>query len=83
MLITIKLFAYYRDLAGTSSFAIDVPVNTTVNDLCTEIRQKYDHFPKEDRSLLVAVNHEYADSNQILVEGDEVALIPPVSGGSK
>ena len=52
----------------------------TVNSLLGELKQTYPRF-NNLQSLMIAVNDEYADLSQALSEQDEIAIIPPVSGG--
>ena len=81
MTIQILFFATLKDAAQTSQLALEVPENATIADLQHELIAQ---FPKLERLLphtRIAVNQEYAKPDFILKEGDEVALIPPVSGG--
>ena len=75
--ITVRLFAGLRERVGTGRQAIELPEGATVADVWPAI----DSGP-EPPGLLYAVNRSYADRGQALVDGDEVALIPPVSGGA-
>jgi molybdopterin synthase catalytic subunit len=75
MRITVRLFAGLREASGRSSLELeDVP---TVADVWAHLG-----LGEEPPGLLYAVNREYVDRSQPLADGDEVALIPPVSGGS-
>jgi molybdopterin converting factor subunit 1 len=80
---TVRLFASYRDYVGKSTVSVEMPQGSSVFDLITEIVEMYPSLTGEPGRLVVAVNYEYVDYEYCLVEGDEVALIPPVSGGSK
>src|SRR5690606_8294313 len=74
-------FASYRELAGTDEIAVDVPAGSSVADLVERLRgwgNGWEVLPSEPA---VAVNRTYAPLSTALVEGDEVAFIPPVSGG--
>ena len=82
MKILVKLFAAYRDKAGISEFTLEVPKDSnTVGDLAIEICSKFPEITIEPSKIVIAVNSEYQDHSTILCDGDEVALIPPVSGG--
>jgi molybdopterin synthase catalytic subunit len=75
MRVTVRLFAGLRELAGRSSFELE------------DVARVADVWPvlelgDEPPGLLYAVNREYAPADRTLADGDEVALIPPVSGGS-
>ena len=81
MKVNIKLFARYKDIAGKSNFDIDLPEDATVDLLVKKVLQYYPGFIKKPENLVVAVNEEYSDHQFILSDGDNVAFIPPVSGG--
>lgn len=79
MRVTLLAFGMLRDLlpAGDS---LEVPAGATVADVLERCRSMVSGFPWS--SIAVAVNREYVGSAHALREGDEVALLPPVSGGS-
>ena len=76
MLITVKLFAGLRERAGESERELELDAGARVSDVWTPLG-----LGEEPDGLLYAVNKEYAPPDRRLSEGDEVALIPPVSGG--
>ncbi|MCY7351255.1 MAG: molybdopterin converting factor subunit 1 [Cytophagaceae bacterium] len=78
--LTIALFGITRDIVGASSLTLSIEKSTDVDSLLDQLRAQYPRLT-ELNSLLVAVNSEYAEGNQLLKKGDEIALIPPVSGG--
>lgn len=78
----VVLFAGYREAVGASSLAIDLAAGATVGDLTQEMAARYPKLPQDAGRIVAAVNEEYRAHDFRLVEGDEVALIPPVSGGS-
>lgn len=78
-MISVKLFGIAKDIVGSSTLNIEQELST-VDDLLSYLKSKYPAF-KELTSLLVAINDEYADTIAEINSGDEVALIPPVSGG--
>ena len=71
-----KLFAALRERAGSSERRVELGDGATAGDVWAALG-----LGEEPPGLLYAVNKEYADRNVVLYEGDEVALIPPVSGG--
>lgn len=73
-MITVKCFARYRALLGFAELAL--PAAPTLGDLLEDPR--LGPLPQE---ALLAVNQCFADRNTPLADGDEVALMPPVSGG--
>ena len=76
----VLFFAHYRDLTGTRECRVGLSEGATVRDLIARLRAdpNYASLPADP---LVAVNRDYADPARRLSDGDEVALIPPVSGG--
>jgi molybdopterin synthase catalytic subunit/molybdopterin converting factor small subunit len=75
--ITVRLFAGLRERAGTARLPLELADGATVADVWPAI-----DLGPEPGGLLYAVNRVYADPDQALSDGDEVALIPPVSGGA-
>ena len=80
--VTVRLFAIYKEKAGTAELEIKLPDSSTVSDLAAEVLRRHPSLISDVARLVVAVNEEYRDHRHRLQEGDEVALIPPVSGGS-
>ena len=76
----VLLFGIARDLTGQSSVSVLLAPSACVSDLLTTVHEQYPAL-LGIRSLLVAVNGEYAEADQPLTHQDEIALIPPVSGG--
>ena len=76
MQVRIRLFAGLRERAGTGSRTLELEEGATVGDVWPALG-----LGDEPAGLLYAVNRRYADAGTALAEGDEVALIPPVSGG--
>jgi MoaE-MoaD fusion protein len=77
MQISVRLFAGLRELAGTGRQELEFPDVASVSDVWPALG-----LGPEPAGLLYAVNRAYADRETELSEGDEVALIPPVSGGA-
>jgi molybdopterin synthase catalytic subunit len=75
--VRVRLFAALRERAGSGSVEIELPDDSRVGDVWGAL-----DLGDEPPGILFAVNRAYADRNASLVAGDEVALIPPVSGGS-
>lgn len=78
--ISVLLFGIARDLTGQSTVSIPLNEEASVGDLLDQLHQRYPALTGI-RSLLVAVNGEYAERDQRLSGNDEIAIIPPVSGG--
>lgn len=81
MRVTVKLFARLRDIAGASEFVRDLDGPATVTDLWRQLATEFPAMASYERSISMAVNADYARRNQALSDGDEVAFLPPVSGG--
>ena len=81
MKVAVRFFALYRERAGVSERSWQLSEGATLADLLREIRGAYPDLAPADVEIVAAVNEEYADGGMTLREGDEVALIPPVSGG--
>lgn len=77
MRVSVLLFAGLRDRAGTSLLELELPEGASVGDALERLGEITAGVP-----VVMAVNHEYAAAEQVLEPGDEVALIPPVSGGT-
>src|SRR3954447_12066357 len=75
VVVTVRLFAGLRERAGSDRVQVELPDGARVSDLLAAM----DVAP---RSCVVAINREYADEAAPVSEDDEVALMPPVSGGS-
>lgn len=82
MLIRVRLFAIQRELAGAREVPLDLPAGATVEDAWTAIASRYPVLAPGRASLRFARNGDYAEPGTTLEDGDEVAFIPPVSGGS-
>jgi MoaE-MoaD fusion protein len=76
MEVTVRLFAMLRERAGARELVLDLPDGASVRDALDELGELADGLP-----LVMAVNREYAREEEVLSPGDELALIPPVSGG--
>ena len=81
MRVTVRLFARLRDVAGASELARDLPTGATIGDVWRELAREFPEFAGYERSISSAINADYARMDQVIGEGDEVAFLPPVSGG--
>jgi len=77
MVVRIQLYAMLRERAGTDAIELELPEGARVRDALERVADLADGLP-----LVLAVNREYADGDVALAAGDELALIPPVSGGA-
>ena len=81
MRVTVRLFARLRDIAGSAELARDVPAGATARDVWRALVAEFPEMARYDSSISTAVNADYAKMGTSLVERDEVAFLPPVSGG--
>ena len=80
MRVHVRLFASYREDAGVGQIELDMPAGATAKDAIAEVTRRHPLIA-EGRSVVIAKNREYVAPNEPLADGDELALIPPVSGG--
>jgi MoaE-MoaD fusion protein len=80
--VRVRLFAIQRELAGTREVPLDLPDGSTIADAWSALVERYPSLAPGRASVRFARNGAYADESTALVDGDEVAMIPPVSGGS-
>lgn len=80
MLLTILTFGIARDIIGSSSTSVELPAHATVAYLITHLKEQHPALQKLS-SFAIAVNGAYATAETILLPTDEIAIIPPVSGG--
>ncbi|MGQ9918427.1 MAG: molybdenum cofactor biosynthesis protein [Bryobacteraceae bacterium] len=81
MKVCVLLFGMLKDAAGTAETALELPPGATVGDAFEAAVAAWPELERHRRSIVVAVNQRYALRTDALNEGDEVALLPPVSGG--
>ena len=81
MRVTVRLFARLRELAGTGELTRELPAEATVDAVWQSVVRDYPAMAAYQPSLSCAVNAEYARFKTAVNDGDEVAFLPPVSGG--
>lgn len=79
--IKVKLFAILRERVGESEITITVPSGITVNHLNSEILKKYPQLRSFSNKFVTSVNCKVTIGDTVITSKDEVALLPPVSGG--
>jgi molybdopterin synthase catalytic subunit len=82
MRVRVRLFAIQRELAGTREIALELAGSPTVEDAWTAVVGRFPVLAPGRSSLRFARNGDYADAATALADGDEIAFIPPVSGGA-
>ena len=80
MTVQVRLFALMARQARTGMLTLELPAGGTVGGVKAELQRRYPRLPWPAGTML-AVNQEYAGEKTVLRDGDEVAVIPPVSGG--
>lgn len=81
MRVTVRLFARLRDIAGASELAREIAPGATIETVWRELAREFPALNEYERSISSALNADYARMDQTVREGDEVAFLPPVSGG--
>ena len=81
MKVQVRLFAVLRDSLGRSELEMELPEGATLEDVWRHLVKEHPALAPRRRSLAAAVNRRYAAFDASLAAGDEVAFIPPVSGG--
>ena len=82
MQVRLLFFATLKDIVGAREMRVDIPPNSSVGDLLTQLEQSYPRLRDYRQIVLTAVNEEYVSKTATITDGDEVALFPPVSGGA-
>ncbi|MGI9252219.1 MAG: molybdenum cofactor biosynthesis protein [Thermomicrobiales bacterium] len=82
MLVTVKYFAALREVVGQMREERDAPAGSTAGDLFEAIAADYPRIAPMRSSTMLMVNRAYVQPDHPLSDGDELALIPPVSGGA-
>ena len=81
MRVTVRLFARLREIAGAGDLTREIPPGATVADLWKSLAAEFPEMTRYESSISSAVNEEYAKMSTSLADRDEVAFLPPVSGG--
>ena len=79
--MTVRLFARLRDIAGAGDLLRDAPVGATVGDVWRGLVAEFPEMARYESSMSSAVNADHARMTAAVADGDEVAFLPPVSGG--
>ena len=81
MQVTVLFLGPARDFSGMESSILDLPERSTAGQLKHQLVERFPKLGKSVASIRMAVNCAFAADDQMLRNGDEVAVIPPVSGG--
>lgn len=82
MKATVKFFAALHEMTGTRDLNLEVREGLTVGELHRDLCARFPRLADYSGSLMYSVNAEYVPADHPLGDGDEVAFIPPVSGGA-
>jgi len=82
MRVSVVYFGVLRDLAGREQEAVELTGPARLGELYSELQRRLPGLGDFRSSIALSINYEYATLDSLLHEGDEVALLPPVSGGS-
>jgi molybdopterin synthase catalytic subunit len=80
--VTIHLFARLREIAGASELRRELPTGSTARDAWQTLAREFPALAGYEAATSCAINEEYARFTTTLADGDAVAFLPPVSGGS-
>ena len=81
MRVTVRLFARLRDIAGGAEIQREVPAGATIRTVWTGLTGEFPGLAEYERSMSSALNADYARMDAEVHDGDEIAFLPPVSGG--
>jgi molybdopterin converting factor subunit 1 len=81
MRVTVQLFARLRELAGTTELQCDVPAGATIQSVWTATAGRYPELEAFAANISCARNDDFAKMTTAVTDGDQIAFLPPVSGG--
>jgi len=79
--VTVRLFARLRDIAGAAEVRRELPPGATIRTVWAQLAGEFPGMAKYERSMSSALNADYARMDAEVHDGDEIAFLPPVSGG--
>lgn len=82
MRVTVRLFAHLREIAGRDTLAREAAPGSSVADVWASLVAEWPAMRAFDTTVSGAVNAEYARMTRAVQDGDEIAFLPPVSGGA-
>ena len=81
MRVNVRLFASLREAVGRERLSLEIPAGASVEDAWRRLVTQHPTLEPRRQSLAAAINRSYSPFESVLKAGDEVAFIPPVSGG--
>ncbi|MBI5745964.1 MAG: MoaD/ThiS family protein, partial [Nitrospirae bacterium] len=84
-MVTIRLFATLRNIVGKDQIELEIKGESKFKDFVSDLKIKFPQVVDmiDKKRVLVSVNQELMDENTIIKDGDEIAIMPPFSGGSE
>jgi sulfur-carrier protein len=79
--VTVKLFAAYQDAYGVPELSLEMPTGATVEQVCDRLIVDRPELAAFKEITRFGVNLQFVEANMVVQNGDEIVLIPPVSGG--
>jgi sulfur-carrier protein len=79
--VSIKLFAIYQEVIGASEITQNLPIGTVAGDVLQRLIDQYPQLAQWRSVTRLGVNLDFVEADRLLQDGDELVLIPPVSGG--
>ncbi|WP_245863219.1 molybdopterin converting factor subunit 1 [Candidatus Viridilinea mediisalina] len=79
--VHIRFFANHRDIVGQATMSLALPPGSTMDNLWALLCERYPRLCGYSGRVLFTVNQQFAAATTVLADDDEVAFIPPVSGG--
>ncbi|HEC95971.1 MAG: MoaD/ThiS family protein [Methanomicrobia archaeon] len=79
--IKVKLSAYYREIVGKKELNMELKEKITVNELMKMLVAEYPKLSEFTDYTMILLNHVYSDGTELIEDGDEIALFPPLDGG--
>ena len=81
MRVTVRLFARLRDIVGVGELQLDAPAGASVHAVWATLVSEFPELSAYEKSISCAVNADYSRFTAAVADGDEIAFLPPVSGG--
>ncbi len=81
MRVTVRLFARLRDITGAGELTREAPAGASVGTVWSSLVGDYPELSAYEKSISCAINADYSRFTAAVADGDEIAFLPPVSGG--